>query len=317
MTDRLDFRDVPHHIAAHVRRIYRSVRDLLREGQGDPTAGERVERSPGQGGGAPRQIDRTADDLVRKWLLELRIPNLTVRVAGEEAATDDVIDDLPDRTLLFVTDPVDGTSNYLAINRGFSSNIVVYILDRQRFGLRVVATHVWEPVFDQHYWWSDPFATRVGQVDLDVSTDRLLLPSLAQPASDPSTWTIAAVAAKDGPNRDLSNILCTQHKMSSFTFGGAPLIRSLVDQGLTALIETKPTTVYDSAHLLLAAGFELVVGDLDGNVLNLDDLIAMFGRLTRSKDTVVSPYVVADSPDTYSKLCDLIADARKTQRPSS
>ncbi len=81
-----------------------------------------------------------------------------------------------------------------------------------------------------------------------------------------------------------------------------PLCQESWDRELMALVECKATTVFDSAHLMLAANTDAVVGLLDGRRLTGHQLQEMFLRVRLAKDTVILPYIFAKSEQTFDAL---------------
>lgn len=314
MTDELGH-GLAQALAEHVRAGYAVLRDALRSAPGHPEAEKPPPPLARQGPPGPHQEGRDASDIVREHLRRFRRPGYTVSVTGKGPEQDDPVDALPDGTILFVPDPVDGAANVSSLASSFSSNVVAYIMDRsvehgpsyRGVGLHALSAHMWDQRFDQHYWWSDQFGTKVGQIGRPVHTDPTLLPGLPAPAADPRTWTVASVAEIDGPNWQFLDFLYTEHKEPRIPVIGTPMVRSLVDQELTAWVSRKPSTVYDSAHLLLAIGMDFAVGDIQGRPFDRTEVLDMFGGVVHPKDNVIGPYIVAESYVAYQKLCDLLA----------
>lgn len=300
--------------ARHVRRGLAKVRALIAEQQSDTASWSEVERAESQGGSAPTAIDRAADRVLCDHLRAAEL-GLEVIVSGEEAGRDDpVVGRSP--AIFFNVDPIDGTSNLRRLTQLFSVNVVTYIVVDSDSGPRLstFAAHLWDPPLDRHYWWSVPTGSRFGAIDSSVTEDVLDVGGARTQdrlTVEAAPLAVASVSAqKQNRNRRFQNLLTQSYGTQTYTVGGAPLLRNLIDGRLDALVELDFTTSYDSAHLLIAHP-RVTIGSPDGMVYRPADLAQVFASLERPKDRIVPPYIAAADYKTYLRLVDWYVAAER------
>lgn len=283
-------------LAAAIRSVAIHVLDHLATSESDPTSWERVEYSAGQKGTAPRKLDRLLDDAWRDGLHGSTKPALVVY--GEEL-DDAALDDAPEGAVIAVVDPLDGTSNWTSLGLGSAMSVVVY--RKLRRELVYVGVHIIQVGWRRH-WWAEPTATWRGSIDALIEADELVVsPREVWPIKQ-SDLFVAGVGSATGETRDFLNYLTSTGGFRTVTLGGTPLGPELLDRELYALVECKETTVFDSAHLMLMANTDAVVGRLDGTRLNARQLREMFLRVSLAKDTVIDPHIVCKDRTGFESL---------------
>lgn len=284
-----------HKWAQVVRDVGGLAYDRLLASDNDPGAWDRVEYSENQGGMPPRRVDRLLTDA---WVEGLQGTGVPLEVFGEEI-DDALLDDVPDKTFVAVVDPLDGTGNWTNLGVGTAMTTIIY--RKLRDELIYVGAHVVQVGWRRH-WWAEPTATWRGSLGTSVEHDELVIsPREARPLERSDVY-IAGVGATNGRTRTFLDYLTRVEGFRTVTIGGAPLGAEVLDRELMALVECSPTTVFDSAHLMIAANTDAVVGLLDGTILSPTALEQMFLRVQSPKERVVEPYVLAKSAAAYNYI---------------
>lgn len=285
-------------LAQVVRTAANDVITVLINAQRDPRNWERVEFAAGQGGSPPRRIDRLVADAWVRALHEAS-PGIPIHIAGEES-DDEPIDAIPVGSYYMSNDPFDGTSVHAATGKASSTTQTFYFKSSQR--LEFLGTSVIPLDVTLEHWWADESSTWRGGLDQPVTADTLV----ASPANgryrSQSDWLVCAVGAQRGRNRDVLNRLTDREGIRTSTLGGSPFGPALLSGELAALVEMSPTTVFDSAHLLLAVNADAVVGTPDGRLVEAAEVRRWFTHLVSSQHRAIPPYIAAKTETIFETI---------------
>lgn len=277
---------------------------LARVREAPRTRSAPAERAVGQGGDAPRQVDR---ELHSYWKTALEASGFLV--LGEEADDVDVWAAVKARpgAALAVIDPVDGTSNLVQLGWAWAISVVAY----QPVGDSLLLIGVSIVQSDGTHIWGNGWFTKRGTLSAPLGADVELLSAPPAPSAR-RAWSVAGVGAKQGRTRQFLNLITEKYGIRTYSLGGTPLASALLEHELTALVELQATTVFDAAHLVLANPLDVVIGTVDGTVLAPLDVLDLFQRVRRSQERVVPPYIVAKDADVYRELVDIHAWATRS-----
>ena len=222
-------------------------------------------------------------------------------VVGEEAEPHDwdAFEAAPPGSVIYSLDSIDGSSPYDSLSFGFSTNLLMYLRqkdgsDRLLMSLTVNSSRlglVYQ--FPKMVYVQSPPAVYVSQGD----ERRLIVePGVAQ--DDVRRGFVAAVAAQPHARRAVAEILDTTRSwglppfqwskqleedppLTVFTTGGAPATWGIAMGRLDAFVCASPQTVHDTSGIpaLLSLGLR-AFGDA-GKQLDSDSLMRLFDTLDR------------------------------------
>ncbi|HET7724534.1 MAG TPA: hypothetical protein VFK68_07840, partial [Propionibacteriaceae bacterium] len=93
------------------------------------------------------------------------------------------------------------------------------------------------------------------------------------------------------------------------TFAGNPAVMNMLTYDTDAVFNPNPSSVWDTAALIIAAHTSAVVGSIDGRLWSPDELDALFGSrvdLDPATCQFVPPYVAAKNEELYREVVNAV-----------
>jgi hypothetical protein len=245
-------------------------------------------------------VDRAAHQIFQANLLAhpgTAKLDIVPTVVGEEHPY--LPDDIRDGQLLVLLDPADGSNQWRCQRAGWCTAGIV--VQRVGDGWRFVTAFSAAPDGRLFLLRDD------GSVIIGSTHNAIMAPFRGPTPPNLTKEHIVAANAYKHWSRHLAAPVfdALGDEWFCLTFAGNPAVMNLLTYDTDAVFNPNPSSVWDTAALIIAAHTSAVVGSIDGQVWHPEELVALFGSRVDLDPTTcqfIPPYVAAKNEDLYRQV---------------